>query len=350
MVLAKPIFNAEGKPLLTRGTSLTPAYLKRVSRLGISTLYIEDERTDGVVVGDIIDSGTRLQAIKLVSQVMRKVTNLKDTSSYQLPVIELKQMAGEIVNQLIHKKSLTLNNSDMKNLENYTAAHCVNTAVLSTLIGIKAGFSKKKLEPLCLGGLLHDLGKAKIPPAVLNKPGRLTNDEFKIIQTHSEIGYKIITATPNRDISLPAAHVAWQHQEKCNGKGYPRGLDREKIHEYARIAAVADVFDALSSDRVYKKRMLPHLAFKVIAGADRTHFDFDFVRIFAANVATFPIGTLVEISTGDRGIVVRSGSRNIHTPVIRILSDSSGNSPASSFEIDLSEFSNYTVTKILDDI
>lgn len=348
MVLARTIHSLEGRVLLAAGQPLTAQYLATLTTLGVATIFIEEPHTEDIIIGDIIDEGTRFAGIRLVGRVLRELEEAPDPTAYNLPTVALKQVANDIVYQLLQRRSLTVSNLDLKNLENYTAAHSVNTAVLSTLIGIKAGMVSNQLYDLCLGALLHDLGKSRIPDAVMNKPGKLTKDEFEVMKRHSEEGYRIVSA--HRDIPVPAAIVSLQHHEKCNAKGYPRGLAGDRIYEFSKIVAVTDVFDALSSDRVYKRRMLPDRAFKVIQGADATHFDARYVTVFAANVATYPTGTLVELGSGERGIVIAPGARDLHQPKVRILRDAQGRVIPRPFELDLSEFTTYRVVNILDNL
>lgn len=347
VALARTVYDIDGNALLQRGQLLTAENCAGLAKHGVRTVYIEARHTDDITISDVIDDGTRIAAIKLMGRVLRE---LRDYSSdtYELPILELKRISNDIVDQLRRVRNLTVNSADLKNLENYTAAHSVNTAVLSVIIGLKASLQIEQLYDLALGAILHDLGKARIPPEVLDKPGKLTREEFDIMKFHAEAGYRVVSR--HRDIPSPAAIIAMQHHEKCNANGYPRGLARDRIHDYARIAAVADVFDALSSDRVYKKRMLPHLALRIISGADSTHFDERFVKLFVDNVVSYPPGTLVSISSGDCGIVTGPGTRNLHLPVVRILRARSGLEVAKPYEVDLSVFTTYAVTDILEDL
>jgi len=265
MALARTVYDVDGNALLQRGQLLTADHCAGLARHGVRTVYIEARHTDDIVIRDVIDDATRLAAIKLMGRVLREIEALPLDADYELPILDLKRLANDFVDQLRRVRNITVNNADLKNLENYTAAHSVNTAVLTVIIGLKAGMLLDPLYDLALGALLHDLGKSRVPPEILNKPGKLTKEEFEIIKNHTEAGHKLITR--HRDIPAPAAIIALQHHEKCNANGYPRGLARDRIHEYARMAAVADVFDALSSDRVYKKGMLPHMALRIISGA-----------------------------------------------------------------------------------
>lgn len=348
MVLARTVYALDGKPLLQRGQLLTADHCQSLAEHGVRTVYIEARHTDDVVIRDVIDDGTRLSAIALMGRVLRDIQRTPAGEPVHLPVLDIKRAANDIVDQLRRVRNITVNAVDLKNTENYTAAHSVNTAVLAALIGIKAGLLLDTLYDLTLGALLHDLGKARTPPEVLDKPGKLTKEEFAVMQEHSEQGYRIVTQ--HRDISATSAIVSLQHHEKCNANGYPRGLAREKIHDFARITAVADVYDALSSDRIYKKRMLPHMALRIIAGADSSHFDERYVKFFVANVASYPPGTLVQISSGDRGIVTAPGTRNLHQPVVRILRTRTGLEVPKPYEVDLSVFTTYTVTDIVEDL
>lgn len=147
-----------------------------------------------------------------------------------------------------------------------------------------------------MGSLLHDIGKMMIPPEILHKPGRLTDEEFDIIKNHAKYGFDILRK--QGDVPLLSAHCALQHHEKWNGGGYPRGLAGEEIHPYARALAVGDVFDALTTHRVYRRAMLPHEAMEIIYADTNSHFEQSVVETFRRTVAIYPVGVTVKLNSG----------------------------------------------------
>lgn len=167
-----------------------------------------------------------------------------------------------------------------------TGAHVRRVAEYSKLLALKVGLSQEQAEELKMASPMHDIGKVAIPDAILNKPGKLTDDEFKIMKTHAELGYEMLRNS-NQKLLQSAAIVASQHHEKWNGKGYPSGTKGEDIHIYGRITAVADVFDALGHDRVYKKAWPMENILKLFEEERGKHFDPNLVDLFMDNLDEF---------------------------------------------------------------
>lgn len=180
-----------------------------------------------------------------------------------------KQLIELIRNLHSHLK----NDTDLLNLltdvcsyDQYIFTHSLNVTLYSLAIGMHLKLSTKNLETLGLGAILHDVGKMKVPAEILMKPGKLTEEEFEEIKKHSEEGFRILRNV--QTIPLLVAHCAFQHHERLNGSGYPRGIKGNEIHEFGKIIAVADVFDAVTSNRVYRQAMLPHEGLEILyAGA-----------------------------------------------------------------------------------
>ncbi len=167
-----------------------------------------------------------------------------------------------------------------------TGNHVKRVAEYSHLFAVKYGMSEEECELLKQCSPMHDIGKVAIPDAILNKPGRFTDEEFKAMQKHAELGYEMLKHS-NRTIMWAASIVAYEHHEKYNGKGYPRGIAGEDIHIYGRITAIADVFDALGSDRVYKKGWSDDKIFNLIKEERGEHFDPKLVDIFFEHLNDF---------------------------------------------------------------
>jgi HD-GYP domain-containing protein (c-di-GMP phosphodiesterase class II) len=213
--------------------------------------------------------------------------------------------------------------------------HSVNVALMSTAIGIAYGLTEKQLIDLGVGAMLHDVGKLEIPPDVLNKPGRLTPEEYEIIKNHAMRGYDILRVQD--DISAVVAHVALEHHERVDGTGYPRGLTGREMHTFGKIAAVADVYEALTANRVYRQGHLPHNALEFLLGACGTHFDQEIVQLFLRSVAVYPIGMTVHLNTGEMGVVSRIDSMHPQRPTVRFLRNAIGENLDFPYDINLME-------------
>lgn len=293
-VTAQSIYNSSGGSFLTRGTELTPQYIDKLQHLGIANLHVMSTRADEKMAppDDILSEKTRMLAVKRVYDVFQQVEK-----NGVLDPEPLAQVADTMVSDIVERHGNLVQLTDLRVHDMYTFAHCVNVAMLSTLIGVMAGLRPKQLEELSLGALMHDLGKISIPHSILNKPGRLTEEEFAIIKSHPKNGFDKILSLRRTNVGKLGL-VALQHHEHMDGTGYPAGLKGEHIHLYGRISAIADVYDALTSARPYKKAFSPFKAYDIMAHRSEGHFDEGLLQLFFRNVAIFPVGAVMSLSSG----------------------------------------------------
>jgi HD-GYP domain-containing protein (c-di-GMP phosphodiesterase class II) len=228
-------------------------------------------------------------------------------------------------------------------VDDYTFAHSVNVCVLSIISGIGLGYSISRLKELGVGAILHDIGKLKVPQELLKKPSQLTVEEFEEIKKHTIYGYEILKN--NKKVSMVSAFIAFGHHERYDGSGYPLQLKGESIHHCARIVAVADVYDALTSDRVYRKKIKPHEAIEYILSLSAHHFDEEIVQSFIRFVAIYPVGTGVILNTKERGVVISENKDMPTKPVIRVVYSEKGKKVSKYYEIDLSSSKNVFITE-----
>lgn len=229
-----------------------------------------------------------------------------------------KKAVKACVDSVIANPSALMWLSLLKNVDEYTAEHSLNVCLLSIVLGRAEGLNRADLEEVGLCGLLHDMGKAKTPLEILNKEGALTEEEFEIMKAHTTEGYKILK--PRKDISAQAAEVAYSHHERLNGRGYPRGLNAENISYFSRIVAIADTYDAITSNRCYSPAKTALEGLQILMGARGTHFDPDLVTRFIDCIGIYPAGSLAELSTGQVGIVLPV-RENPNKPQILIVRD-----------------------------
>lgn len=328
MALAKAIYSSDGLVLLGAGVKLSPQYIKRLLDMGIMSVYIEDEISQGIECADVISEQTRIATVKSVRKMVDGYNRGKTVDSRQA-----KQLINTIVDELFYAKDVLVNMSDLRSKSDYTFYHMVNVAVLSVMTGVSLGYNELKLRDLGVGALLHDLGKVKIDEKIYNKPGALTNEEYEAIKLHATHGFQLLQQI--RDINILCAHVAFQHHERFDGLGYPRGLKGDEIHDFARIVALADVFDALTSDRPYRQAMRPYHAVEYLVAMGGSQFDPDFTSVFIDNIALYPVGSFVELNTNQKAIVVAINKLHKTRPVVRVLTDSQGIALAEPYEQDL---------------
>lgn len=314
MKVAKAVYTSDGQILINRGVSLKPRYIENLRRFGIGAIYVEDNLAVDVVVEDVIDEATRIEATKTVREFFIN-TQQKNASRSVISNQKLEQTVNDIIEDLLSQKQLMVNLQDIRTMDDYTFAHSVNVCVLSLITGIAFGFSKTQLIHLGMGALMHDIGKIKIPQNIMNKPGKLTEEEFAIMKQHSQIGYDIL----REQVSLLTAHMALEHHERYDGTGYPNGLRGKDIHLFSRICSVADVFDAVTADRVYRKAFAPHEAYELLAASGGSHFDYHVVSTFLRNVAAYPTGTWVELNTGEIGVVIETKPGFSTRPLVRLM-------------------------------
>ncbi len=311
--LARPVINAAGQILLQADIMLTSAYIERLQRLGFDVVFIKDDRLDDIEVHIALSAQTREVAYRTVNSLMAQIES-GNTKELELEFVRIT--IQEMINDLLYSHDIITNLSEIQGFDDYTFHHSVNTTVLGLILGIASGYSEPKLLELGMGILMHDVGKTKVPAQILNKPTPLTPEEFEEIKKHTLYGFDILRQ--NRDLSLAAAHVALQHQEKWDGTGYPRGLKGSQIHEYGRVAAVADVYEALTSKRIYRPALQPYQAYEYIIANSGTHFEPRMLSIFAKHVAVYSNGCGVRLSNGQRGNVIKQNKSFPTRPYVRI--------------------------------
>lgn len=336
--LAKAICSADGVVLLSANLPLTSTSIHRLRCLGVASVFVLTECTQDVIVEDCVDTETRQKVMSITKQAMESA-KIRHT----FIVEELQEQIDNILTSLMESKEVLLQLTDIRAQRDYTFVHSVNVCITSLIIGIAMGYSGEQLRTLGLGALLHDIGKGKIPAYILEKPGKLSAEEFSIIQEHSKYGFEMLYE--NGGIEAGAALVALQHHERYDGTGYPWKLERDGICEYARIVAVADVYDALTTDRVYRRRFLPNEALSIIDEQTGTHFDPAIVKAFRKLVALYPVGCLVQLNTREIAFVTAVSPESPTRPAVRIAKKEGR---ARKFvNIDLRESTKYHIKRII---
>lgn len=206
----------------------------------------------------------------------------------------------------------------IKEADTYTFQHSVSICALMVSFTHALGMDSATVEEAGLGGLLHDIGKMKIPNEILNKPGKLTNEEFGIMKSHAALSRELLLGVPG--ISEMVIQIAGEHHEKMDGGGYPRGIAADEISQIGRMTAIADVYDALTSNRVYHKGMEPTEVLKKLLEWSGTHLDGNLVQQFIRTLGIYPVGSLVRLSGGRLAVVVEQGE-DLLRPVVRVVFD-----------------------------
>lgn len=346
MKLGKKIYNDEGLVLLADGMELTDALIKRLEKIDIGYIYIEDSLTEDVVITAMLQDETRHQALKVIRNQFQEMSGASGITKgfYHLDK-KFSRVMDSILDDMSSQEDPMIMLADMHTADNYLYVHSLNVCLYTLVLGIAHGYSQEELRVIGLGSLLHDIGKTQIPVKIIQKPGKLSDEEFRHMQAHTEIGYRILKDEPN--IPLLAAHCALQHHERIDGSGYPRGLTGPQIHEYAKWLGVADSYDAMTSNRIYKKAMLPHQAVEALYVGSGTLYEQKQLELFRDRVAIYPLGLTVKLSTGESGVVVKIDPGIPHRPVVRVISGPEGE-PVVPFERDLGKLLSVVIVDVSD--
>jgi HD-GYP domain-containing protein (c-di-GMP phosphodiesterase class II) len=340
-ILAKTIVTLEGKVLLASGVEITEEFKKRLLANGITEVYIEDEISKDIQIHGVVHEDIVTEAKRRVKLMMTNPSLKTSIDGYQI-----MQIVDKIISDILSNRDIVATLSDIRSVDDYTFSHSVNVCILSLIIGIGFGYGSDKLRELGVGSILHDIGKMMIPQEILKKPVQLTNDEFEEIKKHTIYGHELLKKI--RGISMMASYIILGHHERMDGSGYPYHLKGENIHKAARIVAVADVYDALTTDRVYRKKLMPHEVIDYITSLGSQHFDQDVVDVFIRYIAYYPVGTGVILNTGERGIVKKYNKKYPTRPVVRVVTDASGKMLQKQKEVDLTSELQYRIVDIWD--
>lgn len=227
----------------------------------------------------------------------------------------VSNMAGSIVRNPNALVWLT----HLKQRDNYTAIHSMNVCIISLAFARSCGYPIEQLNTIGMGALLHDIGKMKVPDEILNKPGKLTEQEFEIMKKHPEYGYELLKN--DKHLSADSLDIILSHHEQTNGSGYPNALTGHEIKPLTRLACIVDVYDAVTSGRVYHSAMTPHDALKNMYNWMPGKFDQELVETFIKSLGIYPIGTIIELTTGQTAIVSSINEDHHLKPTVMLVLD-----------------------------
>lgn len=333
MKLGKRIFSEEGLVLLSEDVELTSRLIGRLKDLGIGYVYIQDAATEDIIVPDMLQEETKRRALVEIKQQFQHMSGFKSKNQITHFGKALSGVMHSILEDIGGQKEAMIMLMDMNSSDFDLYTHSLNVCVYTLVLGVASGYTRQQLMEIGLGALLHDIGKTQIPSDILHKPSRLSDEEYKVIQQHTTYGHRILKDEPG--IPLLAAHCALQHHERIDGSGYPFGLKGNEIHEYAKWIALADSYDAMTTNRVYRQALLPHQAVEVLYTGSGTLYEQWMLEKFRDCVAIYPVGISVKLSTGEVGVVAAIQPRVPQRPLIRVIKDAEGQVLAAPYEINL---------------
>lgn len=327
MRIDQTVVDRMGRNLIVKGAELDDYIIDSLIKLGIMTVYIQDGEYDEDDPDKVLTPIAKKQVERLrtadrskvtlsdsvrkrVSEGIQYIYNNADSSEI---VSATNNIAGELMSVISQNNAVAIDINALKTSDEYTFKHSVDVATISMVLAKQQGLSRKDIYEIGVSGLLHDVGKTKIPNEILNKPGRLDDEEFAIMKQHSVYGYHMIKDRPefNNGICLGVL----QHHEKMNGKGYPLGFDANKICPYAKILTVADIYDALVTERPYKSAFTQKDAIEMIMSMT-DELDLNAMKSFLESMILYPVDSLVTLSNGERARVVKNNPNYILRPTV----------------------------------
>ncbi len=321
-ILAAPVYNDSGNILLSANSVLKRSYLDRLSRLGYAGLYIYDDISKDIVSKELVPE-----------ELIR--TGVASLKSFNLDAC--RAVAHSIVDELLKQSDISIDMVNIASFDGFTYLHSINVAVLSVIIGMAYNMDGVRLRLLSEAALLHDIGKLSIDLELLNKKGTLSEQEWEILRSHPQAGYDIIK--DNIPMSALVKNAILSHHENEDGSGYPRQLEGKQIHLFAKIIRVCDVYDAMVTNRPYRKALNPAEALEYLMSNCWVMFDIDCVRKIMTYVSPYPTGITVELSNGRQALIVSQNNLNRVRPKVLVIDTKE--------EIDLMEVLNLTIVKVL---
>ncbi|MCT4618011.1 MAG: HD-GYP domain-containing protein [Marinisporobacter sp.] len=338
MILAQDIIGKYDLVFLTRGTRIIDEHIERIQNMDFMYVYIMDqdeikEKVETHQLNRKVDEKLNEQYNKSLRSFKRIYDEVSLGKKIEAEIVQ--QSVSPLIEEVMTDNNILARLRSMKIVDDYTYKHSVNVCILSTMIGKWMKYSENDLNELAISAMLHDIGKSKIPKDILNKPARLSKDECRIMKGHATLGYEMLQK--QRKISFDICCGVLQHHERLDGSGYPLGLKGGKIHRFARIIAVADIFDAMTSERVYKPKESPFKVAELIAQNRFGVLDPMISNQFLWNISKFYVGNIVKLNTGDIGEIVLINKQMPTRPLVKINNEF----------IDLNEQAEYTIMEVI---
>ncbi len=334
MVLAKSIYYRDCLVLKVGQTGLE-RYVRSLGNMGIDCVYVEDSKSDGIEIPDVISEETRVSCKRILRQTIEDFEN-----KTVVEVSDLSDTIHSIIDDILACEDMQVSLNDISASDEYIFSHSVSTTVYSLLIARRLGYSKSMMEKLAAGALFHDIGKIMLDKKVVNKAGTLNQEEADHIKLHTTIGYEVLKKCTS--LTELSRIVSLYHHESMDGSGYPMGVNAGELHEIVRIVSVADTYDALISDRCYRRKWSSNQAVNYLIENAETKFDTKLVSVLIKQIAIYPNGSMVRISDNSIGIIKEQNKNFPLRPIIRVIIDSNGNEVVP-YELDMMKVLSITI-------
>ncbi len=330
MIVGDDVYTSSDQLIVPRRSVLNDRMITRLKIYGIPAIsIIIQDNTDANEMDLHEDESifsTRVKSSKEFQTFSKEYSHVTDHVQDSMKKIIKKEISAiDLIETMTASMELTQQNdgqfhifdmlNNMRETSDITYMHSVNVSLIATVLGRWLHFSEEDIEILGLSGLLHDIGKLLIPENILYKPYKLTKSEYEVMKSHSLKGYQVLK---DLDLDERVKHVALMHHERCDGSGYPMSIQREQISKYAKIIAIADVYDAMTSSRLYRETICP---FDVILEFEREGlqlYETEYIMTFLKNVAQTYLHNQVRLNDGTEGEVIMINSFNLAKPVVRV--------------------------------
>lgn len=328
-ILAEDVFSCNGIVLVAKFTIVNDFIKRKLHNFNVNSVKIYESKDN--LNGYSVFVQHYKEYVFLIGEVLKGIAagdckEVEKLTTYITEQIYQNRLESEYIVQFLH---------NINEFDNYTYTHCINTAFYSMLIGTWIHLSQEEIYELISASLMHDVGKTKIPNHLLNKNGKLNSDEYDILKNHSLYSYEIIKDIPT--FSQEIKNAVLMHHERMDGSGYPYGLKEDDICLYAKIISIADVFDAMTQNRVYKSKVSPFDSFKMFLSEGISLFCYPILNVFLKRMAPLYIGANVKLSDGNTGEIVYIPPQDILKPILNI----------NSKYVDLSKCSDIKVLQIV---
>jgi len=350
-MFVEDVFNKHGVLLLSADNLITcNDQINSLRHQGVTSLYINVGK--GMDVPKKIDEDTGVantlqREVEYYKELEQARTIHRETIATAKEVLDairggrtfsiskVEESSQNIVESILRNRDALISLCQIKGYDEYTYTHSVNVSVLTTAVAHSLGYNRDRLLETGVGGLLHDVGKMRVPESILNKPGKYAEWEFNVMKKHPQYGMDILK--DKRSVSDFSKALVIQHHERFNGKGYPFHLKGVEINEIGLIGAVADVYDALTSNRVYRAAWTPQKALAVIFQGCDVEYSREIVERFTKQMGIYPVGSFVRLFSGEMGVVTKVDHGRLLAPTLLILFDTEGKRLKRPVEYDLSE-------------
>lgn len=322
-IIARDIVSYEGGVLLRHDTRFREVFKGKLMERNISEVYIEDEISKGIQPMELLEASVR----RVITQDI-KTQFLRLQKNLQVDVERLAYIADFLI-EALSQKEMILELEDLRVNDQYTYEHCIAVAILTNLVCDKMQMNREQKEQVVMGALIHDIGKMILPKDILNKPGKLSEDEYELVKSHTEVGYRMIKDNP--ELSAITKLAVLCHHEREDGSGYPLGKGKE-LHIGTKIVAACDLFHALISDRCYRQGLPLN---EVMMIAEQEPINPKIRTIIMNAFAYYPVGCMVKLNNGKIAVVEQNFSANLKRPIVRVVEKHCGNEVSRYYKVNL---------------